>query len=45
MPEPITMLAVGGAALGSSLLSARAAGKAADVQAGASEAGIEEDFD
>jgi hypothetical protein len=42
MPDPFTALVVGGTALGGSLLQSRAAGKAAEVQAGASEAGIEE---
>jgi hypothetical protein len=36
------MLVVGGTAIGSSLLQGKAAGKAADIQAGASQEGIEE---
>jgi hypothetical protein len=42
MPDPFTALVVGGTALVGSSMQSRAAGKAADIQAGASEAGIEE---
>jgi hypothetical protein len=42
MPDPFTALVVGGSAIVGSSMQSKAAGKAADVQAGASEAGIEE---
>jgi hypothetical protein len=42
MPDPVTAVVVGGSAIGGSLLQAKAAGKAADVQAGAAEKGIAE---
>jgi hypothetical protein len=42
MPDPFTALVVGGSAIIGSSMQSKAAGKAADVQAGASEAGIEE---
>jgi hypothetical protein len=42
MPDPFTALVVGGSAIVGSSMQSKAAGKAADVQASASEAGIEE---
>jgi len=42
MPDPFTALVVGGSAIVGSSMQSKAAGKAADIQAGASEAGIEE---
>jgi hypothetical protein len=42
MPDPVTALVVGGSQLVGSSMQARAAGKAADIQAGAAEQGIEE---
>ena len=42
MPDPITALVVGGSQLLGSTMQAKAAGEAADIQAGAAQAGIEE---
>lgn len=42
MPEPMTALAVGGAALGGSVLQSNAAREAAGIQSGAAQSGIEE---
>ena len=42
MPEPVTMLAVGGASLAGSVLQSNAARDAAWIQSGASQSGIEE---
>jgi len=42
MPDPVTAVIVGGSAIGGSLLQAKAAGEAADIQAEASEKGINE---
>lgn len=42
MPDPFTALVVGGSAIVGSSMQAKAAGKAADIQAGAAESGIEE---
>jgi len=42
MPDPVTALVVGGSQLIGSSMQASAAGKAADIQSGAAQAGIEE---
>ena len=42
MPEPMTALAVGGAALGGSVLQSNASREAAGIQSGAAQSGIEE---